>query len=179
VIPMDANGKLSDAFNIRLDELRVIDIKFLHGCAKPTICLLYEDHRGARHVKTYVILAKEKEFAEGPWSQSHVEAGASLLIPVPSPFGGVLIVSQQMIVYHNGSACHAISMQSTVIQVYGQVDRDGSRFLLADQFGLLQVVVLTHSGKDVSGIALEVLGDTSIASTLSYLDNGVKRYDTI
>ncbi|KAF0696243.1 hypothetical protein As57867_012953, partial [Aphanomyces stellatus] len=173
VIPMDGHGKLSDTFNIRLDELRVIDVKFLYGCAKPTICVLYEDYRAARHVKTYVILTKEKEFAEGPWSQSHVEAGASLLIPVPSPFGGVLIVSQQMIVYHNGSTCHAISMQSTVIQVYGQVDKDGSRFLLADQFGLLQVVALQHTGKEVTGISLDVLGETSIASTISYLDNGV------
>ncbi|RQM27715.1 hypothetical protein B5M09_002429 [Aphanomyces astaci] len=171
VIPMDGHGKLSDTFNIRLDELRVIDVKFLYGCSKPTICVLYEDHRAARHVKTYVILTKEKEFADGPWSQSHVEAGASLLIPVPTPFGGVLIVSQQMIVYHNGSTCHAIPMQSTVIQVYGQVD--GSRFLLADQFGLLQVVVLQHTGKDVTGLSLDVLGETSIASTLSYLDNGV------
>ncbi|CAK4097320.1 unnamed protein product [Aphanomyces euteiches] len=173
VIPMDGSGKLSDMFNIRLDELRVIDVKFLYGCAKPTICVLYEDYRAARHVKTYVILVKEKEFAEGPWSQNHVEAGASLLIPVPTPFGGVLIVSQQMIVYHNGTSCHAIPMQSTVIQVYGQVDKDGSRFLLADQFGLLQVVALQHTGREVTGITLDVLGETSISSTLSYLDNGV------
>ncbi|RHY28438.1 hypothetical protein DYB32_005979 [Aphanomyces invadans] len=170
---MDGHGKVSDTFNIRLDELRVIDVKFLYGCSKPTICVLYEDHRAARHVKTYVILTKEKEFADGPWSQNNVEAGASLLIPVPSPFGGVLIVSQQMIVYHNGNTCHAIDMQPTVIQVYGQVDKGGSRFLLADQFGLLQVVVLQHTGKDVTGISLDVLGETSIASTLSYLDNGV------
>ncbi|KDO31423.1 hypothetical protein SPRG_04038 [Saprolegnia parasitica CBS 223.65] len=172
VIPMDASGKLSDAFNIRMDELRVIDVKFLFGCAKPTIAVLYEDQKG-RHVKTYVVLAKERELAEGPWSQSHVESSANLLIPVPAPAGGVLIVSQQMIVYHNGSTCHAISMQSTIIQVYGQVDRDGSRFLLADQFGLLQVVALQRNKDTVTGIALEVLGETSIASTLSYLDNGV------
>ncbi|KAI9993806.1 hypothetical protein PInf_016327 [Phytophthora infestans] len=174
VIPIDSGkGILRDTFNIRLDELRVIDIKFLHGYNKPTICVLYEDYKAARHVKTYHILLKEKDFAEGPWSQSNVESGASLLIPVPAPTGGVLIVSNQTIVYHNGSTFHAIPMQSTVIQVYGAVDKDGSRFLLADQYGTLSVVALQHTGKEVSGVHLEVLGETNIASCLSYLDNGV------
>lgn len=174
VIPIDsARGALKDTFNIRLDELRVIDIKFLHGYSKPTICVLYEDGKAARHVKTYYILVKEKDFAEGPWSQSNVEAGASLLVPVPAPCGGVLIVSNQTIVYHNGASFHAIPMQSTVIQVYGSVDKDGSRFLLADQYGTLSVVALQLSGKDVTGVHLEALGETSIASCLAYLDNGV------
>jgi DNA damage-binding protein 1 len=31
----------------------VLDIKFLHNCAKPTICVLYEDTRDARHVKVW------------------------------------------------------------------------------------------------------------------------------
>lgn len=174
VIPIDTHkGALRDPFNIRLDELRVIDIKFLHGYSKPTICVLYEDNKYARHVKTYHVLLKEKDFAEGPWSQSNVEAGASLLIPVPMPLGGVLIVSNQTIVYHNGSTFHAIPMQSTVIQVYGAVDKDGSRFLLADQYGSMSVVALQHDGKDVLGVHLEMLGETSIASCLAYLDNGV------
>ncbi|GMF12407.1 unnamed protein product [Phytophthora lilii] len=172
VIPIDSSrGVLKDTFNIRLDELRVIDIKFLHGYSKPTICVLYEDYKAVRHLKTYHILLKEKDFAEGPWSQSNVESGASLLIPVPAPVGGVLIVSNQTIVYHNGSTFHAIPMQSTVIQVYGAVDKD--RFLLADQYGTLSVVALQHTGKEVSGVHLEVLGETSIASCLAYLDNGV------
>ncbi|KAJ0398425.1 hypothetical protein ATCC90586_003567 [Pythium insidiosum] len=162
VIPIDQTksnhgAALKEAFNIRLDELRVIDIKFLHGYSKPTICVLYEDCKGARHVKTYVILLKEKDFAEGPWHHANVEAGASLLIPVPMPLGGVLIVSQQTIVYHNGSTYHVIPMQSTVIQVYGSVDKDGSRFLLADQYGALSVVSLQHNGKDVTNLFLEVL----------------------
>lgn len=174
VIPIDAaKGQLRETFNIRLDELRVIDIKFLHGYAKPTICVLYEDYKAARHVKTYHILVKEKDFAEGPWSQANVEAGANLLIPVPAPLGGVLIVSNQTIVYHNGTTFHAIPMQSTVVQVYERVDSDGSRFLLSDQYGTLSVVALQHSDGEVHGVHLDVLGDTSIASCLSYLDNGV------
>jgi DNA damage-binding protein 1 len=33
----------------------VIDIKFLYGCARPTIAVLYADQREARHIKTYCI----------------------------------------------------------------------------------------------------------------------------
>ncbi|DAZ92907.1 TPA: LOW QUALITY PROTEIN: hypothetical protein N0F65_013069, partial [Lagenidium giganteum] len=175
VIPIDQNkGNLKEAFNVRLDEQHVVDIKFLHGYNKPTICVLYEDTtKSARHVKTYHVLLKEKDLAEGPWSQANVEASASLLVPVPSPLNGVLIVSNQTVVYHNGNTFHAIPMQSTVIQVYGAVDKDGSRFLLADQYGTLSVVALQHNDREVVGAHLEVLGETSIASCLSYLDNGV------
>jgi DNA damage-binding protein 1 len=66
VIPMDAKGALREAFNIRLEELQVraycaaampvaasaltrsrlcvqvIDLKFLHGVARPTLAVLYQ-----------------------------------------------------------------------------------------------------------------------------------------
>jgi DNA damage-binding protein 1 len=42
VIPIDSKGQLKEAFNIRLEELQVLDIKFLYGCSKPTIAVLYQ-----------------------------------------------------------------------------------------------------------------------------------------
>lgn len=63
----------------------VLDIKFLHGCAKPTIVVLYEDTRDTRHVKTYEIAIPGKDLHLGPWAQANVEAGASMLVPLPSP----------------------------------------------------------------------------------------------
>jgi Mono-functional DNA-alkylating methyl methanesulfonate N-term len=59
-IPIDDSGKLLEAFNIRLEELMVIDIQFLYGTAKPTFALLYEDTKQARHIKTYELLVKDK-----------------------------------------------------------------------------------------------------------------------
>ena len=41
VIPMDMRGQLREAFNIRLEELDVLDIKFLYGCQRPTIAVLH------------------------------------------------------------------------------------------------------------------------------------------
>lgn len=42
VIPLDRDNKELKAFNIRLEELHVIDVKFLYGCQAPTICFVYQ-----------------------------------------------------------------------------------------------------------------------------------------
>jgi len=42
IIPIDNKGQLQEAFNVRLDEANVVDMKFLYGAAKPTIALLYQ-----------------------------------------------------------------------------------------------------------------------------------------
>lgn len=60
VIPIDEKGQLHEAFNMRIDELNVIDMIFLEGCAKPTIAVLYQDNKDARHIKTYEVVLKEK-----------------------------------------------------------------------------------------------------------------------
>lgn len=60
VIPIGESGQLAEAFNIRLEELNVIDLKFLHGCAKPTLALLHQDPKNARHLRTYVVDLKAK-----------------------------------------------------------------------------------------------------------------------
>jgi len=69
----------------RQEELQVLDITYLHGCVKPTVAVLYQDTKELRHVKTYELLLKEKEFGEGPWSLPNVESGAAKLISVPKP----------------------------------------------------------------------------------------------
>ena len=115
----------------RLEELSVIDIKFLHGCSTPTIILIHQDPHG-RHVKTYEINLREKEFQKGPWKQDNVENEAFMLQPVPSPFGGALIIGQESITYHSGdgqpiTVAPSIIKQST-ITCCGEVDKNGSRY---------------------------------------------------
>ena len=53
------------------------------------------------------------------------------------------------------------------------MDTDGSRYLLSDQTGMLYLLVLQHDGKKVMDLRMEALGETSVASTISYLDNSV------
>lgn len=175
VIPMDAKGQLKEAFNIRLEELEVLDIKFIAGFSKPTIAVLYQDQRYARHIKTYAVNVRDKEFIAGPWAQCNVEHNASELIPVPEPFGGVLILGHQTICYHSGRSFITIPIQNTRMCAYGWVDTDGSRLLISDHFGGLHVVILTPNaaGSAVQTAHIEALGETSCASSISYLDNGV------
>ncbi|KAJ4748371.1 DNA damage-binding protein 1 [Rhynchospora pubera] len=173
VIPFDNKGQLKEAFNIRLEELQVLDIKFLYGCSKPTIGVLYQDNKDARHVKTYEVSLKDKDFVEGPWSQSNLDNGAGLLIPVPLPLGGVIIIGEETVVYCSATAFKAIPIRPSIIRAYGRVDADGSRYLLSDHTGLLHLLVIIHEKERVTGLKIENLGETSVASTISYLDNAV------
>ena len=96
IVPLESDGKFQEEFNVRLDELQIIDMCFLHGNSTPTLCVLFEDPKQRRHVKTYKVVLSRKELVEGPWSQPNVESGASMLIPVPTASGGgVLILGQQ------------------------------------------------------------------------------------
>ncbi|KAL6546328.1 DNA damage-binding protein 1a [Orobanche minor] len=201
VIPFDNKGHLKEAFNIRLEELQVLDIKFLYGCPKPTIVVLYQDNKDARHVKTYEVALKDKDFVEGPWSQNNLDNGAELLIPVPPPLCGVLIIGEETIVYCSASAFKAIPIRpvgyvdlllviceldgiimlnlfcvlsiKSITRAYGRVDADGSRYLLGDHNGILHLLVITHEREKVTGLKIELLGETSVASSISYLDNAV------
>jgi len=181
VIPLELGSNVVlKAFNIRLEELQVIDIEFLHGCPTPTVVFIYQDTNG-RHVKTYEINIREKEFSKGPWKQDNVEFEASMLISVPHPVGGALIVGEESITYHKGdqyiSVAPAIIKQSCVI-CYGRIDANGSRFLLGNISGKLFMLFLEteemmDGNIEVKNLKVELVGETSIAHCLTYLDNGV------
>jgi len=232
VIPMDSKGQLKDSFNIRLEEINVIDIQFLYGYDTPVICVLYEDNRknrSTRHIKTYSISLKNMEFTEGPWSQPNVDLDTNMIIPVPEPIGGVLIMGLETIAYRNGRASGrgqvgttiAIPIKCGLIRAYAPIDADGLRWLLCDEWGGLHVLALQvdktpmdpstdGTGAKVSSaikagvtgvtgsssssssssslssavptmqrhqvtvvdLSMEFLGETSIASSIAYLDNG-------
>jgi len=58
-----------------------------------------------------------------PWKQDNVEREASLLVPVPEPYGGCVIVGAESIVYHNGNYYRAIAppkMQLSTITCYAK-----------------------------------------------------------
>lgn len=180
VIPLDKDNRELKAFNIRMEELTVQDMEFLHGCKTPTIVLLHQDSQ-ARHMKTYEVSLKDKEFVRGPWKQDHVESEANLVIAVPEPFCGALIIGQESITYHNGDQFYVITphliRQSTIV-CYGKVDANGSRYLLGDMAGRLFMLLLEREDKmdgttAVKDLKLEFLGEITIAECITYLDNGV------
>jgi len=202
VFPIDPHsGVVKECFNVRIEEIRFIDLKFLCGYSRPTFALLYEDGRKNKHVKTYCIDMKEKELVAGPWCHMYVDRSSCFLIPEPCAAersrgdgGGVVLVGMNMVSFINyattnaGSAPGAgnivapltIANQSSIrFLSYGCIDEDGSRYLLGDIYGTLYVLVLkrqmqAQAGAMVTvGLALEPLGTTSIAAQLCYLSDGL------
>ena len=130
VLSATAGGSLqSESFNIRLEELKVLDMVFLHGPTKPTLALLFEDNKEGRHVKTYEVQLKDKDLSDGPWAPASVEAGASMLIAVRT--GGVLVVGETSLTYLSGADFRSIAMPFCIIKCADRID--DNRYLLGDQ----------------------------------------------
>ena len=84
-----------------------------------TFHAMCQDNKDARHVKTYEVALKDKDFVEGPWSQNNSDNGAGLLIPVPAPLGGVIIIGEDTIVYCNvNSTFRAIPIKQVIVLLY-------------------------------------------------------------
>ncbi|XP_067012933.1 DNA damage-binding protein 1 [Anabrus simplex] len=180
IIPLEKDNCELKASSIRMEELQVQDLEFLHGCPNPTIILIHQDLNG-RHVKTHEISLRDKEFVKIPWKQDNVETEASMVIPVPEPLGGAIIIGQESILYHDGITYVAVAppviKQSTIV-CYARVDSNGSRYLLGDMAGHLFMLLLeTEEKMDgtlvVKDLKVELLGEISVPECITYLDNGV------
>ncbi|KAA8904984.1 mono-functional DNA-alkylating methyl methanesulfonate N-term-domain-containing protein [Sphaerosporella brunnea] len=172
-------GSLDEHCPIRMKELKVVDLTFLHGTSVPVLAIL---HRGGKtnsvHLETYQIVRSGGtcEFQEWEIKSSNLEAEANMLIPLPEPLGGVLVLGEQTVVYFPvpGGQAHAIKRplaQPTVFYTWGMVDNQ--RYLLSDETGKLKMLFLDlDEDGNVSEIKVEMIGQTSIASKILYLDNG-------
>jgi len=175
-IPIEANG-LRDPFNLSLDETKIIDIKFLYNCLRPTLCMLFEDTKRQRFLRTLSIDVRELEFIPGPWTQQAVDCGANMIIPVPSPLGGVIVVASTTLSYYAGTTemVYCVEIQFTQTFCYARINREGTRYILGDCRGVLIVLVLTIDAQQpgkVSGIIIDYLGITSVPETINYLGDG-------
>lgn len=172
-MPID-NSSFKEAFDLRLEILKQIDVKFLYGCGRPTLCMLFEDDRNQRHMKTYTVEIKEKELLSSSWEEFNLDSGSSFIIPIPTPVGGIVIIGESTVRYMNNNKNTQIAaIQSTQITTWGMIDSNGYRYLLGDHSGNLYVLVLIVEGSQVVSIAVSHLGTTTIAESINYLDNGV------
>lgn len=172
VVPADSKGDCR-AFNVRLHHDNIIDIAFLHGYPKPTIAMLYKESDTA-HIVTFEINVAEEDFSEYRWKISSLDATAEKLVPIPKPLGGLLVIGCHSISYmtENGASINQ-PMDPTVIKAVGLIDADGSRLLLGDHKGqLLLLRLVLENGNTVKQLALQPLGEVSVPSSISYLDNG-------
>jgi DNA damage-binding protein 1 len=106
-----------------------------------SVCAILQDNKDVRHVKTYEVALKDKDFVEGPWSQNNVDNGAGLLIPVPAPLGGVIIIGEEQIVYCNAnSTFKAIPIKQVISCLHLFIFLCGANFMLV---GTVATLILT------------------------------------
>ncbi|PGH07582.1 hypothetical protein AJ80_07971 [Polytolypa hystricis UAMH7299] len=179
-------GELGEPALARIDELFVRSSTFLHSKpdGAPRLALLYEDTQGKVKLKVRKVTYSSSGSESGAtadlnavkfFEQYEWEMGASSLIPVPDPLGGLLILGETSIKYLGDGKDEPLSLsleEPTVFVAWEQID--SQRWLLADDYGRLffLMLVLNNSG-EVEGWKLDFLGETSRASVLVYLGGGV------
>ena len=181
-------GTLGEAVSVRIPELFVRSSTFLHSRnpdapkEKPKMLFLYEDnHKKPRlRLRSLDYMAGvsgepgSAELDELPLAFDDIDPGASHLIPVPAPAHGVLILGETRITYLDEISEDPIIQpleEATIFVAWEQID--GQRWLLADDFGRLYFLMLLLDGDVVAGWKLDYLGNTSRASCLVYLENGI------
>jgi len=184
-------GDLQDPIPVRIPELHVRSTCFLHKRqpgprpSPPAFAVLQEDSMNRPRLKV-----RELDFAaslrphEEPSTavlnnahdvQGELELGASHLIPLPPPIYGFLVVGETSVSYveeweyrvHHTEPLDA----ATVFVAWCAIDTQ--RYALADDYGTLYLLFV-HQKPDgeYAGHVIDILGTTSRASTLVYLDSG-------
>lgn len=186
-------GELGDPIPVRVPELFVRSTCFLHKrqgggggrLHNPEFAMLYEDSTNKPRIKI-----RELEFSpslrpqdepstaeleKGKDVQGTLELGASHLIPLPAPTYGLLVIGETSISYidewdHRITHTEPLS-EATVFVSWCAVD--DQRYVLADDYGKLYLLFIhQRSDGEYAGHTIDILGETSRASTLVYLDAG-------
>lgn len=178
-------GTLGTPIPTRIPELFVRSSAFLNRRnekQKPQMALLYEDSQSKMRLKIRELDftpglrddAGSAEFKDEIEVAEDLELGASHIIPLGEPVYGFLVLSETSISYCDEFK-HQLDTralnEATIFVAWEQID--SQRFVLADDYGQLYLlmVVLNRKG-DFDSWQLDILGETSRASTLVYLDGG-------
>lgn len=97
--------QMSNNIISRIEESNIVDMIFLHGYNSPTLAIIYEDEV-VLLMKTYEIFGRVPALRPIPFSVDSIEPNSKLLIPVPTPHGGVIIVGDNIICYHTRDGPH-------------------------------------------------------------------------
>ncbi|XP_027838000.2 DNA damage-binding protein 1-like isoform X1 [Aphis gossypii] len=179
IIPLDKEGELK-AYCLSMKEVEIEDIDFLYGCDNPTIIILYQDTMG-RHIKAKELSIKDKKFVKTLWKLEKIEIEASIVIPVPEPLCGAIIIGRESVMFYNDIFLFSIpqpAIKRSTIVCYARIDSEGTRYLLGDMAGHLFMLFL-NCKKNPNGEfehidpVVELLGEISIPEALTYLDNKI------
>ncbi|KAJ2797068.1 DNA damage-binding protein 1a, partial [Coemansia helicoidea] len=157
-------------------ELRVLDLQFLRGSGPddpPAFAVLSEDANMQRQVHVYRIGERQGELhPTAAWTSGSLDATTTKLVALPG--GAVLALGDEALAVV-GPSSRALGMSKRAASVAAWEWVDGAareRLLLADEDGVLSLVVLQYAGDRVSDVFVERLGDIPVATSLSYLAEG-------
>ncbi|KAH8872464.1 DNA damage-binding protein 1 [Schistosoma japonicum] len=188
---LDTNQWTVNTYSVRIEEGNIVDMAFIYGYSLPTFAMIYEDEL-VLHMKTYEIYGREPALRNVQLTLDSIEPDSKLLIPVPKPYGGVILVGDNIICYHTKDGPHISQYipQAKASQVLCYAAVDAQRYLLGDMAGRLYMVHLlsedisaaTNNGAcssdslsavRIGSIRIELLGETATPESIAYLDNGV------
>jgi DNA damage-binding protein 1 len=184
-------GQLGDPIPVRVPELFVRSTCFLHKrqagprLSDPAFVLLEEDPQHKLRIKIRELeyapsLRPQEEPATAELEKGHdvqgeIELGASHLIPLPPPMYGFMVIGETSISYVEEWDYRVVKTkpleEATVFVSWCAVD--DQRYALADDYGKLYLLFIQQDSEgEYAGHQIHVLGETSRASTLVYLDEG-------
>eukprot|EP01029_Cantina_marsupialis_P011842 TRINITY_DN2634_c0_g1_i1.p1 TRINITY_DN2634_c0_g1~~TRINITY_DN2634_c0_g1_i1.p1 ORF type:complete len:767 (-),score=155.75 TRINITY_DN2634_c0_g1_i1:1286-3586(-) len=166
VIPTNSDGSMSDAFNVKVDELNILDMSLMMHSECPLLGVLYADSSDNKHFRSYEINIPGRTIQDGPLAVQNLDHGAHRLI-APAD-GGVIVVGTSIMAHLSVNRCCSIPHRGARIVSHSVVDQDGSRFLLADEYG--HILLLIRRNDD---FYIQDLGESTVASCICYLDAGL------
>jgi DNA damage-binding protein 1 len=190
VIPLVQRGKkrkqeadvahLGEPQPVRLSEMFVRSSAFLRPRSaddKPKIALLYEDTHSQVKLKVRELTfagGDQVELEEGENCKAELELGSSHLIPLEEPSHGLIVIGETSIGYYNDETGELQTEpldEATIFVAWERID--AQRFVLADDYGRLYLFMLVLDQQNrVQSWKLDLIGETSRASVLVYLDAG-------
>ena len=63
------------------------------------------------------MVALLQEFKDGPWKHNNLDAGATMIIPVPEPLAGAIVVGESVITYFNHNQLKTVPIKQTTVRV--------------------------------------------------------------
>ncbi|KAK9466458.1 CPSF A subunit region-domain-containing protein [Lipomyces arxii] len=178
------SGTLYPPIKLHIEELIIVSIIFLEKVERPTIAILYRDGKHARHVKVYEIHTLDGRLEEiKGFGLRYVDQGASLLVPFATSAGGFFLLGEQLLTYFPSRDASSLSPIKIPFKgpinfcAAARIDDNGERFLLGDEFGLIYMLQVElfedpNGQMAVNNWKITPIGETSIPTTLTYLDAG-------
>ncbi|KAI8100016.1 CPSF A subunit region-domain-containing protein [Halteromyces radiatus] len=162
-------GMTFDPFDIRIQEFSIKSMVALEEPTTPTFAILYDQDDGP-HVKFYQIKAPNRQISPRYQVDGPVESSCHLLIPVPQPYGGVLVVGEYTITYFDMDGNDAaISIDAVIITMYEYIGGPTLRCILGDTTGTLYMLSIITTGTMVTDLSIRYLGEAAVCSSIVYL----------